>query len=128
MRAALALMLLAAPAAAQEVDCSAPQFQVEMTYCAEQAWLRADAALNDAWGAARDHAKAVDGALPKPQQGVWQALLDGQRAWIVFRDKTCEAEGAEMRGGTGEPMLIYACRERLTWERVEGLNAYARGL
>jgi hypothetical protein len=32
-----------------------------------------------------------------------------------------------MRGGSAEPQLVYRCRERLTWERVEGLNGFAEG-
>src|SRR5690606_4296364 len=85
--AALALAL-ALPVQAQEVDCTAPEVQIEMNYCAEQAWMRADAEMNDAWGDARAYAQALDAELPKAQRGVWQALLDGQRAWLIYRDKT----------------------------------------
>lgn len=127
LRGAALALLVAGPAAAQQVDCTNPMVQVEMNYCAEQAWMRADAELNDAWSMARDYAKGLDGDLPAAERGIFQALLDGQRAWIVYRDKTCEAEGGPMRGGSAEPLLIYGCRERLTWERVEGLNGFAEG-
>jgi uncharacterized protein YecT (DUF1311 family) len=127
LRGAALALLVAGPAAAQQVDCSNPMVQIEMNYCAEQAWLRADAELNGAWSMARDYAKGLDSQLSAAERGIFQALLDGQRAWIVFRDKTCEAEGGPMRGGSAEPLLIYGCRERLTWERVEGLNQFAEG-
>jgi uncharacterized protein YecT (DUF1311 family) len=128
MRAvAVLLAVWAGPALAQEVDCAAAELQIEMNYCAEQDWLRADAEMNAAWTMARDYAKGLDAELPAAQRGIWQALLDGQRAWIIYRDKTCEAEGGPLRGGSAEPLLIYGCRERLTWERVEGLNQVAEG-
>jgi uncharacterized protein YecT (DUF1311 family) len=128
VKALAAVLLLATPALAQEVDCSAPQAQVEMTFCAEQGWLAADAELNQAWDRAKATAQSLDADQPATMRGIWQALLDGQRAWITYRDKTCEAEGGFMRGGTAEPMVIYACRERLTWIRVDELDTFAHGL
>jgi uncharacterized protein YecT (DUF1311 family) len=125
--AALAL-LVAGPAAAQQVDCANPMVQVEMNYCAEQAWMRADAELNDAWSMARDYAKGLDGDLPAAERGIFQALLDGQRAWIVYRDKTCEAEGGPMRGGAAEPRRIFGCRERRTGGRGGGVYQVAAGV
>lgn len=125
MRALALLALLAGPAAAQEVDCDNAQVQVEMNFCAEQAWLAADAEMNAAWDRAKQAAQIMDADLPEQQRGIWQALLEGQRAWITYRDKTCEAEGGPMRGGSAEPLLIYGCMERLSWERAEGLHAFA---
>ena len=124
---ALFAALAAAAAQAQQVDCANAQVQVEITYCAEQGWLRADAELNRAWGRAKAMAQSLDADQPEQLQGIWQALLDGQRAWITYRDKTCEAEGGFMRGGTAEPMVIYGCRERLTWTRVDELEQFANG-
>jgi uncharacterized protein YecT (DUF1311 family) len=127
VRALAALLLLAAPAAAQQVDCANAQVQVEINFCAEQGWLRADAELNRVWGRAKDMAQSLDAGLPRQQQGIWQALLDGQRAWITYRDKTCEAAGGFMRGGSAESMLIYGCREQMTWTRVDELETFANG-
>ncbi len=119
-----ALMPAAAAAQGMQVNCNNPMAQQEMNYCAEQAWQQADGELNDAWSEARDYAKSLDADLPKSQRGIWQALLDGQRAWLIYRDKTCEAEGGPMRGGTAEPLLIYGCRERLTRARTDDLQSF----
>ncbi len=124
--AALCLLpLIAASAAsaasAQEVDCANPQYQMEMTFCAEQDWLAQDENLNAAYGAAMDLMKIVDAGLPRDQQGAATHLRDGQRAWITFRDQTCAAEGYMMHGGSAEPMVIYGCYARLTASRAEEL-------
>jgi uncharacterized protein YecT (DUF1311 family) len=36
-------------------------------------------------------------------------LRDAQRAWIVARDKKCDAAGLPMEGGTGAGLLTMAC-------------------
>ncbi len=118
----LTLTLSAVPAAAQEVDCANAQAQVEMTYCAEQDWIRADAELNDAYKAAMAVMKSVDDGLEPADRGAVGNLRDAQRAWITFRDAACAAEGYQMNGGTAEPMVIYGCRARLTAERTTNLG------
>jgi uncharacterized protein YecT (DUF1311 family) len=124
--AALALALLPAAAAAQslKVDCADPANQLEINYCAEVAWRYADNDLNAIWPQAKDYAQALDAGLPAAERGIWQALLDGQRAWLTYRDKSCEAAGGPMRGGSGESMLIYRCREQLTRARVGALRDF----
>ena len=127
MRAGLAMVLgvLAWPVAAQEVDCAAAMAPVDMTYCAQQDWIAADADLNQNYAAARAMMRAIDADLPKAEQGAEVALRDGQRAWISFRDATCTAEGYAMHGGSAEPMVIYGCRARLTEQRSADLQAMA---
>ena len=51
---AVCLLALLAPVSglSQDVDCSDPVTQMEMTYCAEQDWQAADAELNAAYGRA----------------------------------------------------------------------------
>lgn len=109
------------------VDCDNPTFQIEMTYCAEQDWLAADAELNAAWARAMAAMRQLDENLASEQRGAVGHLRQGQRAWITFRDETCAAEGFVMRGGSGEPMLIYACRARLTAQRVVELEKLVAG-
>lgn len=116
-----ALVLAATPALAQEVDCAKAVAQMELTYCAEQEWMTADADLNDAYGAARDLMRQVDAGLPEDQKGAEANLKAAQRAWITFRDAACAAEGYMMHGGSAEPMVIYGCRARLTESRGEDL-------
>lgn len=117
--------LIAFPAVAQEVDCATAEAQVELTYCAEQDWLAADADLNAAYGAARAMMQGIDADLPAAERGAADFLRDGQRAWVTFRDATCAAEGYAMHGGSAEPMVIYGCRARLTQQRAADLAAMA---
>ena len=62
--------------------------------------------------------KDQDGQLYVGLRGGPEALRDAQRAWITFRDKTCEAEGFAMRGGTAEPIVVGFCLTRVTRERI----------
>ena len=94
----------------------------ELTYCAEQDWMTADAALNDAYQAAMAAMKQVDSGLEAKDRGAVVNLRAAQRAWITFRDAACAAEGYPMHGGSAEPMVIYACRARLTDQRAEDLG------
>lgn len=117
--------LIALPAAAQDVDCASAEVQMELTYCAEQDWLAADADLNLAYGAARKVMQGIDAELEASQRGAADYLRDGQRAWVTFRDATCAAEGYAMHGGSAEPMVIYGCSARLTQQRTADLEAMA---
>lgn len=126
---ALTATLTGAPAVAQStVDCRNPVSQVEMTYCAEQDWLEADAALNTVYGLAMAKMRETDGYLPDDLKGAADTLRDAQRAWIPYRDKACAAYGYLARGGSLEPQLIYSCRADLTRTRVSELEELARGL
>jgi len=127
VRLALVLAIFGPGAALAQDACVDAVTQQDLNRCVERSWLAADARLNAIWPRARDVARAIDADLPAAQRGVWQALLDGQRAWITYRDKTCEAEGGPMRGGTAEPLLVFTCRERLTRERIDGLEMFIGG-
>ena len=118
---ALSLFLLATPIAAQDVDCANATAQVELTYCAEQDWMDADADLNAAYKAAMALMKQIDADLPQDEQGAAANLKAAQRAWISFRDAACAAEGYLMHGGSAEPMVIYGCRAGLTKVRAADL-------
>lgn len=123
--AAPLLALFALPAAAQAQDCANAMDQVTMNACAYGDWQAADADLNRAYRAAMDTLQDWDSYLPAGQRGAAKALKEGQRAWITFRDKTCEAEGFAMRGGSAEPLLVYGCMARLTEQRAADLWALA---
>jgi len=49
-------------------------------------------------------------------------LRNAQRAWIKYRDAKCEAAGREMRGGTGELLLINECILDTTKVRAKELR------
>jgi uncharacterized protein YecT (DUF1311 family) len=120
MRVWIVLCLMAGPGWAQDVDCSKAEAQVELTYCAEQEWMAADAELNDAYKAAMRVMKQIDATLGEGKAAEGH-LRQAQRDWVAFRDNACAAEAYPMHGGSAEPMLIYGCRARLTQERTLGL-------
>ncbi|MFZ1482515.1 MAG: lysozyme inhibitor LprI family protein [Paracoccaceae bacterium] len=118
----LALLLSNLPATAQEVDCANAMSQSDMNLCAHDDWQAQDAALNDAYAKAVLMLEEWDANLPQAERGAVQALKEGQRAWITFRDKACEAEGYAMRGGSAEGLLVYGCMARLTEDRAGQLS------
>ncbi|WP_103333711.1 lysozyme inhibitor LprI family protein [Pseudotabrizicola formosa] len=119
---------LAGAAQAQTLDCSNAMTQREINACLGRAFEAADADLNAAYGQARDQMRQIDSGLSPDQQGAELALRDGQRAWISFRDNACAAEGFQMRGGSGEPMLVLGCKARLTQVRAQDLWTLAAGM
>jgi uncharacterized protein YecT (DUF1311 family) len=120
-RPVLFLACLATPAAAQDAICSDPPDQMTMTQCAHQEWQIADAELNSVYKRVTAMLKEQDAQLDAVLRGGPEALRDAQRAWITFRDKTCEAEGFAMRGGSAEPMVVAFCLTRITRERIAHL-------
>jgi uncharacterized protein YecT (DUF1311 family) len=119
--ACLALACLALPVSAETLNCTNPQTQIDMTQCAYQEWQVADGELNAAYGRLMDGLKVRDANLAAGEPKGAEVLRDAQRAWLTFRDKTCEVEGFAMRGGSAEPMVIASCKARLTWERITHL-------
>lgn len=120
-----ALLVLSLPAAAQDVDCTRAETQVALTFCAGQDGKAADDRLTSAYKAAMAVMKGIDANLDVGNQVAVLALRDGQRAWITFRDATCAAEGWTFHGGSAEPMVIYACRARVTAARAAELENMA---
>ena len=114
-----ALLLIPVPALA---DCSDPQSQSEMNICAHEAYMVADKELNEIYPRAMASMKEIDQYLEANLKGAAQTLREAQRAWITFRDKACEANGFQARGGTMESMLVGGCLARLTRERTQHLR------
>lgn len=116
---ALTLILAAGPAAAQgDIDCATAVVQMEMNWCAEQDYLAADAALNEAYAAAMEALAGFEGRQA-------ELLRDAQRAWIGFRDAACSAEGSLYEGGSIQPLMGTLCMTRLTEERTGDLRSHA---
>ncbi|SFD90319.1 lysozyme inhibitor LprI family protein [Roseivivax sediminis] len=119
--------LTAGPLTAQDLDCSDPVTQVEMTGCASLDYDAADAALNDAYGRAVSRARSMDTGLDADDVPSETVLREAQRAWIPFRDRACEAESLVYRGGSAQNMVFYMCLTRLTEARTEDLHAFGEG-
>lgn len=80
-----------------------------------------DARLNRAYQSVRARAQASDAELDAlgsaaPRTAV--ALRDMQRAWISYRDATCEFEQSQWGGGSGGGPAILSCLMRLTGEQA----------
>ncbi|MCM2473219.1 DUF1311 domain-containing protein [Rhizobium sp. CG5] len=135
MKSALFLMLCGcvllvdAPASGEdEVDCANAMTQFDMNACAQKDYEAADARLNAQWKLTKTAMADVDSGLDEALKGASKALLDGQRAWIAYRDAQCTLAGFEARGGSMEPMLVSGCLAELTDARTKELKALADGL
>lgn len=118
----LGVLVIGSGVQAQDLDCTNPSSQVEMTGCAALSYEAADAELNRAWKTAMTMAKRLDeGYVPEGQPTSALILRDAQRSWIVYRDKACEAESLLARGGTMQNQLFYICLDRQTRQRTEDL-------
>jgi uncharacterized protein YecT (DUF1311 family) len=118
------LFTLAAPVAAQEVDCSNAMAQQDLNICAERDWQKADKALNVTYKTVIAEAKAMDGDLPDYLRGAETALREAQRAWVAFRDANCAVAGFPMRGGSAEALLVYGCLRQMTLDRTDELSQF----
>ena len=80
-----------------------------------------DARLNDAYGDVIAAARAMDaemaeiGATVASQEDALRAM---QRAWITFRDATCDYEYSQWGGGSGSGPAIAGCLMRMTGEQT----------
>jgi uncharacterized protein YecT (DUF1311 family) len=109
-------------------DCRNPQSQPAMNGCAALDAAKADDALNAQWAKTVAAMKDFDTDVAPGGDHLptyYTTLLDGQRAWLKFRDSQCLSEGFAARGGTMEPMLEQQCKARLTRERTAQLKALA---
>lgn len=122
IRFTIVLAALAAPASAQEVDCTTALAQQEMNICAEADWKAADEELNATYKEVMAEMKAMDTDLPQELRGAEVALREAQRAWIPYRDANCQAAGFLMRGGSAEPLLVYGCLRQTTLDRIDALR------
>lgn len=132
MIAAAALLMLAQAASAEEeeIDCDHAQYQIEMNLCAARDFEASDAALNAQWTQTSTRMKALDTEIDREhdkQPGHFETLLEGQRAWLKFRDAQCLSESFMARGGSMQPMMISQCKTYLTELRTQQLRDLAAG-
>ena len=121
-----AMLLFAAVAAAQpvtdpeETACyQRDESQLAMNICAGDAYERADKALNAQWQKVLD--RYGDDAEAK------KLLLDGQRAWLKYRDAQCELAAFDNRGGSIWPLISSGCLAQLTRQRTAELANLLEG-
>lgn len=109
--ALLSLSTLASAASA--LDCDQAQTQADMTECAGQALIQADAELNRTY---LDYRNGLD------RNGRNQ-IRDVQLAWIKYRDLTCRYTSAASTGGSVHSLALQLCLTAKTRERTSELKA-----
>ncbi|RIY02782.1 DUF1311 domain-containing protein [Aureimonas flava] len=111
-----AFLALAAPARAQEVDCTDPQTQTALTHCAAADADAADETLNALYGQVRERLADDRGGL--------DLLRDAQRAWIAYRDAECAFRASAVQGGSAQPMVEAQCLADTSRARSADLRGY----
>lgn len=124
---AFALLAQASPVMAEpKVDCENPVTQSAMNICSYREYLAADAAMSDAWKAAKTRAREGDASLARNGIPVRELanLLDAQRKWLAFRDAHCLsiAGPRDEFSGTIWPLIFNGCMNELTETRTSQLH------
>jgi uncharacterized protein YecT (DUF1311 family) len=86
---------------------------VGMGFCLDAELSFWDGVLNAQYKLARTRAREADAANGTPK-ALEQALQDMQRAWIGFRDATCDFERGQWGGGTGAGPAGLSCLMNMT--------------
>lgn len=106
-------LLLVLGAASLAAECKEAT-QADLNACAAAERERADAAMNAAYG------RLMKQIGPRAQA----ALKDAQRAWLPYRDRTCDLEALGAEGGSVQPMVRLGCLAEITTERTRHLTRY----
>jgi uncharacterized protein YecT (DUF1311 family) len=93
----------------------ADQTQYGLDVCANQAFERADRALNDAY---KEILRRIGDEHAK------QLLVATERAWLAFRDAECKFAVSSTEKGSIYPMEYSLCLEDQTKTRTKELKAY----
>ena len=121
---AAVLALAAAPAMAQEIDCSTTMNQLDLNDCAYDLFEQSDGWLNEAYAEALAATRARDAEWGSRHE---EALREAQRAWVTYRDRHCDLVAEHWGGGGGQaqPMIHAGCLTSETDVRTDTLRAYA---
>jgi uncharacterized protein YecT (DUF1311 family) len=111
---AIPLVLVAAAAAAADIDCKNAMDQNTMNMCADKDYQAADKRLNDVYAKLMS---ALDDANKAK-------LKVAEKAWIQYRDAECTFETAENEGGSIHPLVYAGCLTRLTDAHAKELQTY----
>ncbi|MCW6051368.1 lysozyme inhibitor LprI family protein [Lyngbya sp. CCAP 1446/10] len=97
-------------------NCSHPGSNAEYKECIRLRYEAADRRLNQVY-------QQLVAKLNRKQRSV---LYQEQIKWIKSRDKNCELEVYDNRGGTGYNGFLNECLERKTKQRTAELENYLR--
>ena len=105
------------------IDCSEASTTVEMNYCAEIAYEKADEKLNAIYQEVLAGIKTSDGDPPYDAESWERELRGAQRSWIAFRDAECKGLiPMEWSGGTGTTVAVLGCMTELTEARTKAFG------
>ena|SRR5438552_9309012 len=98
----------------QPFDCAGRQTQADMNVCSYRDYLRADIELNRTW----------DAVTKKLNTGhrLFAVLLEGQRAWLTYRNKQCDVMAKWYEGGTIAALMENSCLTDITKFRTKELK------
>jgi uncharacterized protein YecT (DUF1311 family) len=102
----------ATPEATPAIDCQNANSTVEINYCAELSYQKADVALNQAYS-------QLQASLSGDRKA---KLTAAEQAWIEYRDKNCKFEVRSAIGGTGYSAFLNGCLETMTQARIQDLK------
>ena len=114
----LLLFAVAAQTPSMKADCrNTAATQLEHNECSRQRYAEADRELNIRWRNISTKAREFN-------QLTFQRLLNGQRAWLRYRDETC-GWVKDTYKGTMTPMIYFDCMEAVTRKHTEQLAMMA---
>lgn len=86
-----------------------------MKTCGSYRWTEQNLRLNKVYKRVRAKAKEADYEA---------SLIRAEKAWLAYRDTACIFEGKiNAGGGTAEELYVLSCKEDLTKQRAERLEA-----
>lgn len=108
--AAIAGTLGVVPATAK--DCAPGDTQMALNECAGTSVTEVEGSLNALY-------KSLMAQLSTKAK---ESLRVSQRAWLVYREKTCEFQSLGVNGGSMMPMVFAACLVPITQDRIKMLR------
>ena len=90
--------------------------------CNERAKTSADLILNRIYGAWVEQLKQPAKDAVSDSAEILKRLIASERAWITYRDTSCDLESTSMLGGTGETNVYGHCLHVKTKQRVLDLE------
>lgn len=93
------------------VPCAQAETESGAAYCAARSSTDADLELNQVYA-----------SLVKGFPSERRVLKDAERAWIVFRDKLCEAQANTYKGGSMEREILGRCLAAETRRQIDRLK------
>lgn len=99
------------------------QSNMGMVDCANKEYLAQDKILNDTYAQLLKDLKTDNS---EDSQEILIRIVKAERAWINFRDASCDVAGLEMLGGSGEGLVVLSCLAQMTTERVKAVKDMGR--